>query len=168
MALIVEDGTGRADAESYGSVAEVVAVLTKYGEHTAFAALASTVQEQHCRKATRRMDLESSYRGVRKTETQALAWPREYAEDDDGYVYDADSLPTRLKEAHAFFAAESVAGDLQPNETTPATIESESVKVGPISESITYEGGKSSSAYYRKALTAMRGLVEPAGILERA
>jgi hypothetical protein len=171
VALIVEDGTGKSDAEAYDSLAGVTAELTKYGEEAAWLALVSdTVREQVARKAFRRMNSEPRYRGTKKTDTQAGEWPRVHAYDDDGWAYPDDEVPRALKEAFAQFCAEgSVPGaDLQPNETTPGTIKSESVSIGPISEAITYESAKSSSVYYRKAQSLLRELVDPGGILERA
>lgn len=171
MALIVEDGTGKVDAESYNSVAEVSTTLAKTGEDAAWLALASdTIREQVARKATRRMDTESRYRGDKKTQAQALEWPRDDAVDDDGWAYDSTSLPSSLKVAHAqFCAAGAVSGaDLQPTQTAPGTIKSKSIGVGPISKSVTYEGGLSPEVFYRKAESLLAELVEPAGVLERA
>jgi hypothetical protein len=171
VALVPETGAGLANADAYDSIAGVTTTLTKYGEETAWLALASdTVREQVARKAFRRMNTEPRYRGTKKTAAQAGEWPRVYAYDDDGYSYPDDEVPSGIKEAFAQFCAEgSVAGaDLQPNETTPGTIKSEAVSIGPISESITYESAKSPSVYYRKAQSLLRELVEPGGILERA
>lgn len=171
MALVVEDGTGKADAESYNSLSEVTTTLTKTGEETAWLALASdTIREQVARKVTRAMDTEHRFRGTKKKQEQALEWPKVDAFDDDGWPYPDDSLPARLKQAHAVLcAAASVPGaDLQPDQTEPGAIESESISVGKISISTTYAGGKDQEVYYRKAESLLAELVEPAGILERA
>ena len=172
MALVVEDGTGKVDAESYDSVAGISATLAKTGEDAAWLALASeTIREQVARKATRVLDSEYRFRGVKGTAGQALEWPRLDARDDDGYAYESNAVPTRLKQALAqLCAAGSVTGaDLQPDQTTPGTVESESISIaGVISESITYQGGKSQSVFYRKAEGLLSELIETAGILERA
>lgn len=171
MSLIVEDGTGKVDAESYNSVAEIIAILTKTGEEAAFAALGSvTIQEQVARKATRKMDSELSYRGEKKTAEQSLEWPRIGAVDNDGWIYSSTSLPAKLKEGHAqYCAAASVAGaDLQPDQSTPGEIESESITVGPISVATTYAGSQSQSVFYRKATALLSELTESAQVLERA
>jgi len=168
MALVVETGAGLADAESYDSVAGILATLTKTGEETAFAALSSTAQEQVARRATRMMDGEYQFRGRKKSAAQALEWPRTAAYDDDGYLYDSLSVPKKLKEALAQFCAEGNI-DLQPDQTAPGTIASESVSIaGVISESISYSSPKSQSVFYRKVDALLSELTESAQMLERA
>ena len=79
MSLIVEDGTGRADAESYASVSVADAYHTARG-NTAWAALATTaLKEAALRKATDYLGQTYGLRwkGYRMTTTQALDWPRE-------------------------------------------------------------------------------------------
>jgi hypothetical protein len=77
VALVVEDGTGLANAESYASVAEADAYHADRG-NAAWAALATAVKEQALRKATEYMS--QAYRirwaGFRVKATQALDWPR--------------------------------------------------------------------------------------------
>jgi hypothetical protein len=78
VALITEDGTGKADAESYISVADAMTYHAARG-NAAWAALSSdAVREQLLRKAAEYM--QATYRtrwaGYRKTVTQALDWPR--------------------------------------------------------------------------------------------
>jgi hypothetical protein len=76
MALVVEDGTARADAESYCSVAAADTYHANRG-NTVWAALTQTVKEQCLRKATDYMVVyRNAWDGYRKTTTQALDWPR--------------------------------------------------------------------------------------------
>lgn len=171
MALIVEDGTGKADAESYLSVAEISAVLATTGEDAAWLALASdTVREQVARKTMRALETEHAFRGEKKTQTQATEWPRVNAEDDDGFCYPDDEIPTRLKTAFALLCAEaSVPGtDLQPTQTQPGRVQSKSVTVGKISIATTYEAGQSQVAFRRKAEALLSELVEDASLVVRA
>lgn len=173
--LIVETGAGLANADSYNSMAEVSATLAKTGEDVAWLALASdTVRDQVARKVTRAMDTENRFRGIKKTQEQALEWPREDAFDDDGWQYDSSSLPARLKAAHAALCGIAAGSggvpiDLQPSLTEPGAVESESVDIaGAISVSTTYIGGKSQAAFYRVAESLMSELTEATGVLERA
>lgn len=77
MTIIVEDGTGLADAESYASVAETDTYMSARGT-TVWATLTTTEKEQALRRA---MDYllqkyRSKWKGARKSLTQALDWPR--------------------------------------------------------------------------------------------
>ena len=171
MALIVEDGTGMATAESYLSVADVSAVLALTGEDAAWLALASdTVREQVARKVMRALENERTFRGQKKTAEQALEWPRVYATDDDGFLYEDTSIPEKLKTAFAVLcAAASVSGaDLQPTQTTPGAVQSKSIRVGKIAIETTYSGGQSQVAFYRKAESLLAELVESSDVMVRA
>lgn len=152
MALTVEDGTGLANADSYVSIADVTAHLTKF-ETSATVALwtgeTTADQERACRGATRYLDLTygSRYPGRRINETMSLAWPRSEVYDSDGYLLDDDALPTALVEACCDLAYRlSQGADPLADQSSPATIASESVTVGPITTSKTYLGGKSTIA----------------------
>lgn len=118
MALIVEDGTVVAGAESYITVADASAMHTSLG-NAAWAALTSdTIREQCLRKATSYM--EGQYRqrwaGYRKLTTQALDWPRSFVPLSDAYYagqYVSDtSVPNEVKFACAELALKASTGDL--------------------------------------------------------
>jgi len=152
VALTVEDGTGLANADSYVSIADVTAHLTKF-ETAATVALwtgeTTADQERACRGATRYLDLTYGprYPGRRINETMSLGWPRTQVYDSDGYAIDDDSLPAALVEACCDLAyLLSQGADPLAAQTSPATIGSESVTVGPITTSKTYVGGKSTVA----------------------
>lgn len=129
MALIVEDGTGRADAESLCSVAQATTYHAAMG-NAAWAALASdTVREQLLRKATAymRQAYGGRWQGMRAVSGQALDWPR------GGVVVDyigvaADIVPTEVVNACAELALRAATKTLAPDEKPMAT----RVKVGPI------------------------------------
>jgi len=80
MALIVEDGSGLVNAESYISVADASTYHTNRG-NVAWGSIASdTIREQLLRKATEYMMAVYRLRwaGYRYNSTQALDWPRLY------------------------------------------------------------------------------------------
>lgn len=171
MALIVEDGTGMSDAESYLSVADISAVLARTGEDAAWLALASdTVREQVARKAMRALENERTFRGEKKTQGQALEWPRDDAEDDDGYLYANTEIPAKLKEALALLcAAAAVPGtDLQPTVTQPGRVQQKSIRVGKIAIATAYEGSQSQVTFHRKVESLLSELVEGADQMVRA
>ena len=116
MTLIVEDGTGLANAESYVSVADATTYHANVG-NTAWAAITSdTTKEQLLRKATDYMvaQYRLQYAGYRRYSTQSLDWPRLYVPLIDSlsaniypqYV-DFDIVPTIVKNACAELALKS-------------------------------------------------------------
>jgi len=159
MALIVEDGTALADAESYISVADATAYHAARG-NSAWAALASdTVREQALRKAADYLG--ETYRdrwtGYRVTTTQALDWPRYGAPrrdlPSDGYhvQYASDVIPAEVVRACAELAIRAAAGDLTEDE------EQRIAAVSAGSVSVTFQAGSSP----RKKFPAVDGLLRP-------
>lgn len=132
MTLIVEDGTGKVDAESYISVEDADAYFTARGV-TAWTG-ATAVKEAALRKATdhMRQRYRARWQGMRRSSTQALDWPRANVYVD-GYLVAVDSLPDDIANACAELALRSLAGDLSPDLARGGGIQSESV--GPISAS---------------------------------
>lgn len=149
MALEVEDGTGKAAAESFISVADASSYHSARG-NTAWAALSTdTVREQCLRKATDYMEqaYRSRWQGCRVGETQALSWPR-YDVIVEGYDVDSDVVPTAVKNACAEFALKAATVELNPDLTQGVVSES----VGPIS--VTYDKSSPQATRY-KAIDAM-------------
>ena len=54
--------------------------------------------------ATRLLDEQVDWSGVKNSVTQALRWPRSYVTDRDGFVIDSATIPTWLKNATAELA----------------------------------------------------------------
>jgi len=115
MALIAEDGTGRADAESLCSL---VAATTHHAAmgNAAWAALASdTLREQALRRATAYMAAIYGplWTGRRVTAAQALDWPRVDAmrAEVDSY-WPTNAVPPAVVKACAELALRASAGDL--------------------------------------------------------
>jgi len=142
LALIVEDGTGIANAESLCSVAFADAFLDGIGQ-ASWALLTTTSKEQALRRAT--LYMQQVYRmrwaGDRVTTTQALDWPRVGVPRRDvgswgawgyygGFVseYASNVVPSEVQQACAKLAYKAVAGDLSPDLSQAKT----RVKVGPI------------------------------------
>lgn len=139
-ALIVENGTGLATADSYISVADATAYHERMG--TPAASWDNLDDEDAKAPALRRatMYMVQVYRflweGTRKTSIQALDWPRyEVAIKDTpsfygGWpsYYPSDLVPQEVKNACAELAVRAAAGDLLADLDTPVIRE----KVGPI------------------------------------
>jgi len=114
MALIVEDGTGKVDADSYVSVADCATYATAHG--LTFAG-ETAAQEERLRRATQYLDSEYTYKGDPLTDTQALAWPRTVG----------DSVPRDIVSACCELACKS--GDLWADVDSSAVIED---TIGPM------------------------------------
>lgn len=137
MALVVEDGTGKPDAESYISVVDALAYLTSRGD-VVFSAAAQAAQEAALRNATDYMVSVYRYRwaGYRYTLGQALDWPRETVPVLDyafGYgpyptYYPYDAVPVPVQQACADLAVRALSGPLMPDIQRIK----KSVKIGPL------------------------------------
>lgn len=170
MAHVVETGSGSSTANAYLSAADADTYFTDHGAPSTWTAATTPNKEAALRQATQYLDAtyHGRWRGTRANETQALAWPRADAEDDDGFTFSSTALPQALKDACAEAAlAYLTDGDLIPDVDEPGTIGSEAVSVGPISTSTTYLGGKSQVVDRRKVRLLVAPLVEPAGTVWR-
>lgn len=129
MALEVEDGTGKDDAESYISVEGANTYHANRG-NTTWTALTDEQCEQALRKATDYMTqvYRLRWKGTRVTSTQALDWPRNWVERDEysyvtmngaqvigGFMYfPNDEVPTEVANACAELALIASTTTLNP------------------------------------------------------
>lgn len=156
MALVVEDGTGKADAESYISVADANARATAFGT-TAWTGT-DAAKEAALRRATAHM--EQSYRerwkGTRLLRAQALSWPR-YGVEVDGYTVDSNIVPADVANACADLAVRAL------TETLNADLERGVVreKVGPIETE--YDRYSPQSKRYQAVDMALRPYLKGGG-----
>ena len=147
MALEVEDGTGKSNAESYISVADADAYFAlRSGNEWAvtWAAIASDdLKESALRDATEFMASRYGLRwkGDRVSADQALDWPRECVEAY-GFSLASDAVPLTVQRVCAEYAARASTGSLQAD--VGAQVKQETV--GPIS--VTYaDGARQTTAY---------------------
>jgi hypothetical protein len=145
MTLIVEDGTGLPNAESYASVASADAQMAALGI-TIWSGLVTEEKEQALRRATQYM--EQAYRlrwhGYRTTNVQALSWPRSEVPIPDSpgrfagyYTYvDEYSVPSEVSRACIDLAVRAAAGELLADQSQQVTRE----KIGPIETEYTPYG----------------------------
>ena len=139
--LIVEDGTGKADANSFVSLAEFKKYCCDRGKDiTAY----TNDQRIHALiRATQYLSESFRWKGIRKIgrnsseEFQALSWPRYGIYDREGAYINSDSLPRELKWATsevAFYELQNPEG-LQPVYT--AHNRQKMIKAGSVA--ITYD-----------------------------
>jgi hypothetical protein len=172
-ALVVETGSGLATANSYATLAESTAYFDARSKPSAWVAATWQQKEQSLRIATAYLDsvYGSQWVGIRQSSAQALDWPRSDAYDMAGEIIDL-TVPQRLKSACAEIAARYLADPAQLMPDTEAGqdgVASETVAVGPISISSSYEGSKKTApifhTVYRLLISA--GLIESSSWAKR-
>lgn len=125
MALVVEDGSGLATADSYVSVEQA----TAYHAKRASAAWTSATDAQKEAALIRASDYVTAFytfAGSRTTTGQRLAWPR----------LGIAGVPEAVKMATAELALRALAGDLAPDNTSSTTLTGTGAliekKIGPM------------------------------------
>jgi hypothetical protein len=83
LTLIKEDGTGKVDANSYADMADGDAYFDGHLYASAWTAATQANKEKALVFATRLIDAERQFNGVKATEAQALQWPRSDCPDPD-------------------------------------------------------------------------------------
>lgn len=89
MSLIVEEGTGKVDAESYASVAAANAYFAATLNAESWDSANDPTKEKALKMATRTLDATMTWNGFQTTTAQALGWPRQRARNPDAYVFTA-------------------------------------------------------------------------------
>jgi hypothetical protein len=150
--LVVEDGSGVVDANSYTDLADARAYLALRG--LALSVTDGTAETQLIRAMDYIEALRNEFQGVKTDSAQALQWPREGA-TLDGAAIAPDAIPAVLWQAQARLAAYLADGvSLMPAGDGRA-VTSESI-AGAIS--VTYATGQSSNP--QPALTEARALLD--------
>lgn len=130
MALEVEDGTGKTDAESYISVTDADTYFSKRGI-TLWATLLTEEKEQALRRSTDYLGqvYRLRWKGARAVANQALDWPRSFVEQEDyeyaglngytmiggQYYYPSNAVPVEVMNACAEMAFKAASGELAPD-----------------------------------------------------
>ncbi|HEX7048651.1 MAG TPA: DnaT-like ssDNA-binding protein [Longimicrobiales bacterium] len=113
---------GSPTANSYVTTVEADAYFDERLHAEAWTAASADDRARALIQATRRLDQEE-YRGVPRNPlkgtsengpTQALKWPRRAAENDEGWVYEDDIIPTIVKHATMELALAYLSADADP------------------------------------------------------
>lgn len=157
MALVIEDGTNVADANSYATRAEFIAFAGARGVTVPD----TDATDVHLVKAMDYLEmLTARYVGTRTYETQVLSWPR-----TDVVLYDLDfpedEIPALLKKAQMQLALHSFQGiDLAPAVHEKFVI---SETVGPISTTYSQAVNTNSQPYFPLVDAWLSALLTSAG-----
>ena len=113
LTLIKEDGTGKVDSNSYANAADGDAYYDGHLYATAWTAATLANKEKALVFATRLIDSQFQFNGVKAHETQALQWPREACLDPDapeGWAV-SDAVPVCVRDATCELARELLVTD---------------------------------------------------------
>jgi hypothetical protein len=149
MPLVVEDGTGLPDANSYASYADW---LAHWADRGTAPAGDQTAVEQALVRAADFLDIRYRWRGAKLTAAQGLEWPRAYAYRGDP-AFDAgcapiEGVPAEVVRANIELAGRALAGELAPDPVVSATgqtVVATRRKVGPLETEDSFNGGGSSA-----------------------
>lgn len=149
MAVVVEDGTGKSDADVYDSLANITAYLATYHPSTGWTGADTATQELYAKQAAQYLDMVYGERwdGERGSKEQALDWPRIGAYSK-GYEILSNEIPSLLTQAFAEVCRELAEGNtiLLSAVTDDATIGTDRTKIGPLEFETRYIGGKEETA----------------------
>lgn len=156
MALTPEDGTGKSDADSYISQAAATTYFAAHGAPAAWTALSSDAKDAALRYATVTLDgtFDFSANGTVVSSSQALAWPRYGASDEEGRYVDGASVPARIKDATCELALSHLTSALNATVSRGGAVRRE--KVGPLE--VEYEPGAQTDASVLIVGRLVRGL----------
>lgn len=104
MALVLEDGTGVATANTYILEAESDTLLEAHPQNDKWECSTAFEKEIALRQATMYIDRKFRFYGDPNTGTQILQWPRTRNFDNLGMEITAGTIPTQLKQMQAEIA----------------------------------------------------------------
>ena len=116
LTIVKEDGTGKVDANAYANAADGDAYHEGHLYASAWTAATTGNKEKALVMATRLIDSQCQFNGVKVKETQAMQWPREGCHDPDadgwngGTVAD-NVVPKGVVEATCEMARELLIAD---------------------------------------------------------
>lgn len=167
MAFVVEDGTGLANATSYGSVAELGSYWLDLGID--MSQYLPGVKEAGLVAASQHIDLFFGHRllGFKETYEQALEFPRIYLYDSCGRII--EGVPTKIKHA-VFEYAQRVIVNKKPLVADPVVdvtgyqVLSTFKKVGPLEKRTTFTGSaRATLTPYPKADAFLKDFISSSG-----
>lgn len=168
--MIVEDGTGLEDSNSYASFADYVAYWADRGVS---ASEGQPAIEAALVKATDYLGIRFRWQGYRLTEEQALDWPRACVYGPETYDEPGGSVlvgvPIQVVRATYEYARRALTAELAPDPTVSATgvaLVKTRRKIGPIETEDEFNGSSATSSTFKPYPAAdrlLRDLIIPEG-----
>ena len=114
MALIIEDGTVVASANSFITEAEADTILALYGKDTLWTAKSSAEKETLLIQAGSWINTKPRWCGCIVELAQTMIWPRT-SMYKCGFLIDSDEIREDIKRAQAFMAVEAISNSIFRN-----------------------------------------------------
>lgn len=156
MALTVEDGTGLTGADAMISVTYADTYHGDRGNSTWTGT--DAVKEAAIRRASFFMTNSYRWKGYPiNGRDQAMAWPRSYVTDGEGYPVASNAVPAEVQQACAEIALRELvsAGSMTPDYTPSERVKRE--QVGPLS--VEYDLSRPDAEAVRPVLLIVRDLI---------
>lgn len=132
MALVLDATPGGTASNTYCTRADADAYHEAHVAGSTWSAATTAARDAALAHATRVLDAEVEWRGLRAVSGQALAWPRTgLYHPDSGAAVDAASIPRPVREAAAELARLLLAGD-RAEESAAASDGLAALRVGPV------------------------------------
>lgn len=112
MALIVEDGTGKTDADSLASVDDATTFQQSNNTIDRWNDAETRAIEAALRQGTRWVCFSFEYRGVKTASDQALCFPRKGLHDENDVALATNIVPQRVIDAVSLLALYALDGPL--------------------------------------------------------
>lgn len=148
MAITIEDGTIIAGADSYITVAEADTIIAKYGKDSKWSSKVDSEKEALLVQAAGYLDTKYNWKGTLVNLSQEMSFPRCGIYVDDMLVSES-SIPTAIKRAQAFLAAEAIDTPLfstKQGTDGSGALTANKVKVGPIEIEKSFDENGSTSS----------------------
>ncbi len=161
MALIVEDGSVVAGAETYVSVTDTDDYWSRHGRlsDTSWIAAATADREAAIRQAATYLDHAFRWKGARVSISQALAWPRSAVVDKEGEEQSSQTIPQAMIDAICILAKEALSDGLVSTFTKDNAIKRKAVSVaGAISETTEYQNWAPRQKHFPEIELLINGL----------
>src|SRR5512147_1506660 len=130
LTVVVEDGSGLANANSYASEADGDDYAAARLYSTDWTGAVSGNKQIALVQATRLLDQLADWKGDPSTTTQALRWPRYGVPDRDNFqIIDSATIPQWLKDATCELAIQLLASDRAAD---PDTAGFRSIRAGSV------------------------------------
>lgn len=152
MSIVIETGTIVTGANSYATVADLVAYAEARGDTLPSGTAA---REKLLVKAMDYLNL-LSYKGNRVSATQPLDWPR-FGVEIEGWPLTSTEIPRQLVQAQCVLAIEYAAQDLMPTTEANHSGAIASQSVGGVS--VSYAGGTANKVPVVAKAAALLGVL---------
>lgn len=129
MAITLDATVAGASSNTYCTLAEANTYHDAHVHTDKWDTASDSTKNKALAMATRLLDDNFDWLGIKATDTQKLRWPRYDTYDKDGYFIDGDIIPQDLKDATSEYARHLISSDLT---ATPDTLGFKKIKVSEI------------------------------------